>query len=63
LKLLRLLTEEGHDVPVISSDQLLSNPEAILRALCDRLEIPWDAKMLSWPAGPKPFDGLWAPVW
>ena len=25
--------------------------------------IPFDTAMLSWPAGPKHFDGVWAPHW
>jgi hypothetical protein len=29
-------------------------------AACD---IPFDPAMLSWPAEPKPFDGVWAPHW
>lgn len=63
LKLLRRLAEEGVDVPVISSDQLCSQPEWTLRTLCDRLEIEWDPAMLSWPAGPKECDGIWASTW
>ena len=48
---------------VIEAKRLLQNPEGILRALCGALELPFDPAMLSWPAGPKPEDGVWAKYW
>lgn len=48
---------------VIDSDDILHNPEQMLRSLCDALGIEWDAAMLSWSSGPKPEDGAWAPHW
>ncbi|MEO1575512.1 MAG: HAD family hydrolase, partial [Pseudomonadota bacterium] len=38
-------------------------PEAALRALCDAFGIPFHDAMLSWPAGPRDSDGVWAPHW
>ena len=35
----------------------------MLRALCAALGVPFDAAMLSWPAGPRDSDGVWAPHW
>ena len=49
--------------PVVDSDDLLRDPERTLRALCDALEVPFDPAMLSWPAGPRDTDGVWAPHW
>ena len=49
--------------PVIDSADLLAAPEAALRALCAALGVPFSASMLSWPAGPRPSDGVWAPYW
>ena len=49
--------------PVIDSADIRANPEAALRALCDAINLPFDPAMLSWPQGPKPFDGAWAPHW
>jgi len=49
--------------PVIDSADLLAAPEAALRALCTALGVPFDASMLSWPAGPRASDGVWAPHW
>ena len=49
--------------PVIDSADLLAAPEAGLRALCAALGVPFSAAMLSWPAGPRATDGVWAPYW
>jgi hypothetical protein len=49
--------------PVIDSADLLAAPEAGLRALCAALDVPFSAAMLSWPAGPRASDGVWAPHW
>jgi Sulfotransferase domain len=57
----RLFEEFGG--PVIDSSDLLAAPEAVLRALCAALGVPFTAAMLSWPAGPRPSDGVWAPHW
>lgn len=57
------LSYQGKPPPVIDSDLLRENPEATLRVLCHELGIPFQAAMLKWESGPKPFDGLWAPYW
>jgi hypothetical protein len=49
--------------PVVDSRDLLADPEGILRTLCLALEVPFDDRMLSWPAGPRDSDGVWAPYW
>jgi hypothetical protein len=49
--------------PVIDCADLLAAPEAGLRALCAALGVPFSASMLSWPAGPRDTDGVWAPYW
>jgi hypothetical protein len=48
---------------VIDSGEILKNPKKVLSALCIDLEIPFYTDMLSWPAGPKPYDGVWAKYW
>jgi hypothetical protein len=57
----RLFEEFGG--PVIDSTDLLAAPEAGLRALCEALGVPFTPAMLSWPAGPRDSDGVWAPYW
>ncbi|NMW31418.1 HAD family hydrolase [Altererythrobacter sp. RZ02] len=49
--------------PVIESTSFLNDPEGHLKALCAALEIPWDAGMLKWEAGPRETDGIWASHW
>jgi hypothetical protein len=63
VELLHDLQRRGQDPPVIDARELLTDPPAVLTELCRRLGIPWDPAMLSWPAGPKPEDGVWAPWW
>lgn len=53
----------GRAPPVIDADDVLADPRGMLTALCAACAIPFDEAMLSWPAGPKPFDGVWAPHW
>jgi hypothetical protein len=48
---------------VVDSRVLLDDPAAVLTELCARLNLPFDAAMLSWPTGPKPEDGVWADHW
>ncbi len=48
---------------VIDSDDLLRDPAAILRVVCQRLNIPFEQTMLAWPPGPRTSDGAWAPWW
>lgn len=48
---------------VIDSGLVLENPESILRQVCERVKIKFEKDMLHWPAGPKPYDGVWAPYW
>lgn len=57
------LRARGQDPPVIDAGTLVSEPERTLRALCERIGLPWDAAMLSWPPGPRPEDGPWGPYW
>lgn len=49
--------------PVVESRDLLAAPEDTLRALCQALGVPFDGRMLAWPAGPRDSDGVWAPWW
>ncbi len=57
------LISAGIEPVVIQSGDIRDAPEAMLRALCDRIGLPWDAAMLSWPKGGHPSDGIWARYW
>jgi hypothetical protein len=48
---------------VIDSTDIRAQPEIMLRALCEVIELPFDPEMLHWPAGPRAEDGVWAKHW
>ncbi len=62
-QLLDELHAAGQVPPVLDSKELLNDPEGVLGELCRRIALPFDRAMLAWPAGPRPFDGVWAPHW
>ena len=57
------LVAAGEEPIVVDTRLLLIDPRAVLTELCRRLGLDFDEAMLSWPAGPKPEDGVWAPYW
>ena len=58
------LIETTGEIPtIIDSRDILKNPEGMLSKLCEVLEIPFDKSMLSWQAGPRECDGIWAKHW
>jgi hypothetical protein len=58
------LLDSWSDVPpVVDAGDFLRDPEGHLRWLCDWLDLPFTDRMLSWPAGPRSSDGVWAPYW
>jgi|SRR5580704_1872384 hypothetical protein len=48
---------------VIDAGEFLRSPEAQLRALCAALNLDFTPRMLRWPPGARPSDGVWAPHW
>jgi hypothetical protein len=57
------LLEVGQAPAVLDSRQLLTDPRNVLGTLCERIGVPFTPRMLSWEAGPRPEDGVWAPHW
>lgn len=53
----------GRIAPVVDAEDVLRDPRGTLGLLCERLELPFDEAMLSWPAGPRTTDGVWARHW
>ncbi len=62
-RLARFWDDAGLEVPVLDAGDVLRAPEAHLRWLCDWLGLDLTDRMLSWPPGPRPTDGVWAPHW
>src|SRR5436853_517914 len=55
--------QTGSVPPVIDADDVLRDPERVLRLLCDAVGVEFTEAMLSWPRGPRPTDGIWAKYW
>lgn len=48
---------------VMDAKDFLHQPRAYLEALCAYCDIPFYDQMLSWPAGKRDSDGVWAEHW
>jgi hypothetical protein len=53
----------GTAPPVVEGEDILAAPALTLSRLCAALGIPFREAMLSWPAGRRATDGVWAPAW
>jgi len=62
-RLFKHLVSSGKRPVVIDSGEILADPARALQALCEACGIPFEQRMLHWPAGPKPYDGVWATHW
>ncbi len=63
VELLEQRRAAGEDPPVLDARELLLDPPGVLEQLCARLEIDFDPGMLSWEAGGRAEDGVWARHW
>lgn len=59
----RVRRETGAAPPVFDAKDILDAPESMLRAMCSAVGVAFDPAMLSWPAGPRETDGVWAKHW
>ena len=59
----RVADRLGQAPPVIDAADVLADPARTLGALCTALDIAFNPAMLSWPAGRRDSDGVWAPAW
>lgn len=53
----------GRAPPVVRGADVTADPRGTLGRLCDGLGIPFSEAMLTWPAGARGSDGVWAPAW
>jgi hypothetical protein len=64
MDIFKFLSADNQSLPlVLDSGELLKNPPKVMAELCERLNIPFTAKMLNWSAGAIPEDGIWAKYW
>ena len=59
----QITAAKGEPAAVIASEDILADPEGMLRALCEATGMPFDPAMLSWEPGPRPEDGVWGRHW
>ncbi len=59
----KISEQQGEAPLVVDSDDLLQDPAAMLQELCMHLGVEFLPSMLSWPAGKRESDGVWAPWW
>jgi hypothetical protein len=59
----RVRRETGAAPPVFDAKGILDAPEPMLRAMCAAVGVAFDPAMLSWPAGSRETDGVWAKHW
>jgi hypothetical protein len=63
-KLFSALMESQSFKPiVVDAQSLLADPVAVLTALCEQCGLDFEQRMVHWPPGPKPYDGVWASYW
>jgi len=53
----------GRPPLVIDSADIRADPQQALQRLCVALGLPFTSSMLTWAAGSKAYDGVWAPHW
>lgn len=57
------IKQAGGRPVVIDSGDIRRDPERMLKRLCAAIDLDWTPKMLSWPSGGHPDDGVWAAHW
>ncbi len=53
----------GGIAPVLDARDVLGDPAGTLKLLCKTAGVAFSERMLSWPAGPRVTDGVWARHW
>ena len=64
LDIFQFVREETGTIPsIIDSRDVLENPKRTLELLCRAVGVKFENAMLSWPAGLRDTDGIWAKYW
>lgn len=58
-----LRSATGRTPPVIDAEDILRDPRGALGAFCEAVGVPFSERMLAWPPGRRPTDGIWARYW
>jgi hypothetical protein len=63
-EIFEFVRKRTNSVPaVIDAQNVLENPERMLRLLCEAIGVDFDKSMLCWPPGLRDTDGIWAKYW
>jgi len=62
-ELFDLAHKDGEIPVVVDAQDIRANPAEMLKKLCAAVDLDFDPVMLSWPAGPRPEDGIWSKHW
>lgn len=64
VEIFRLVRDRtGRTPPVLDAEDVLRDPGARLSGFCAVVGVPFSERMLSWPAGHRATDGIWAKYW
>lgn len=64
IELVRFMKDQTGHVPlIIDASDLLRNPRSMLTQLCAEIGVTFSDSMLTWPAGRRETDGIWAKHW
>lgn len=59
----RVRERTGATPPVVDARDVLEDPPGVLARLCEALGVPFTDRMLTWEAGRRETDGIWAKHW
>jgi hypothetical protein len=59
----RWVKQHAGTTPVVDAADVLNNPRRTLGLLCDAVGVEFQERMLNWPPGLRPTDGVWAKHW
>jgi hypothetical protein len=62
-EIFELARTRGVTPPIVDAKDVLKDPRRMLELLCDAVGVRFDEAMLSWPAGIRQTDGIWAKYW
>ena len=64
VEIFRLVRDRtGTTPPVLDAEDVLRDPRASLSSFCEAVGVPFSERMLAWPPGRRPTDGVWAKHW
>ena len=63
-ELFEIVRRNGGTIPpIVDARDILEHPKQMLELLCRAVSVPFQDAMLSWPAGLRDTDGMWAKYW